>query len=151
MVTTGVSDPVSARFLDWSAVLALKIAFWAAAGALVWTHAAYPLAARALGRLRGRPVRRDDAALPSVSLIVAAYNEEAVIERRIENLRALDYPADRLELVVTSDASSDATEELAERAGIRVIRNPRGGKVAAQDNAVRQTKGDVVAFSDANA
>jgi cellulose synthase/poly-beta-1,6-N-acetylglucosamine synthase-like glycosyltransferase len=132
-------------------VLALKIAFWVAAGALVWTHAGYPLAARALGRLRARPVRRDDAALPSVSLIVAAYNEEAVIERRIENLRALDYPAGRLELVVTSDASSDATEELAERAGARVIRNPRGGKVAAQDNAVRETKGDVVAFSDANA
>jgi cellulose synthase/poly-beta-1,6-N-acetylglucosamine synthase-like glycosyltransferase len=73
-----------------------------------------------------------------------------VIERRIENLRALDYPPDKLELVVTSDASTDQTDELAEAAGARVIRNPRGGKVAAQNSAVRQTVGEIVAFSDAN-
>ena len=83
-------------------------------------------------------------------MIVAAHDEEAVLERRVVNLRELDYPSDRLELVVTSDASTDRTEELAEAAGARVIRNPRGGKVAAQDSAVRQTESDVVAFSDAN-
>jgi cellulose synthase/poly-beta-1,6-N-acetylglucosamine synthase-like glycosyltransferase len=88
---------------------------------------------------------------PTVAVIVAAYNEESVIERRIENLRALDYPADRLEIVVTSDASSDRTDELAEAAGARVVRNPRGGKVAAQDRAVRETSSEIVAFSDANA
>src|SRR5581483_10772011 len=131
-------------------VLALEIVFWAAVGALVWTHAAYPFAARALARVRTRPVRRSDDALPSVTLIVAAYNEESVIERRLANLRALDYPADRLELVVTSDASTDRTEALAEQAGVRVVRNPRGGKVAAQNNAVRQTSGEILAFSDAN-
>ena len=71
-------------------------------------------------------------------MIVAAHNEEAVIERRIENLLALDYPRERLEIVVTSDASTDRTEELAlQTAGAQVIRNPRGGKVAAQDRAVR--------------
>ncbi len=86
-----------------------------------------------------------------MTLIVPAYNEETVIERRLENLRALDYPSDKLELVVTSDASSDRTEELAEAAGARVIRNPRGGKVAAQDRAVRESVGEIVAFSDANA
>ena len=74
-----------------------------------------------------------------------------MIERRIANLRALDYPRDRLEIVVTSDASTDRTEELAEAAGARVIRNPRGGKVAAQDRAVRESASDIVAFSDANA
>jgi len=132
------------------AVLALKIAFWASAGALVWTHLAYPLAARLGARLRTRPVRYDENALPSVALIVTAHNEESVIARRVENLLALDYPADRLELVVTSDASSDATDELAEKAGARVIRNARGGKVAAQNSAVRQTTGEIVAFSDAN-
>ena len=131
-------------------MIALKIAFWITAGALVWTHLAYPLAARLFAKLRTRPVRRDENALPSVALIVTAHNEEAVIERRVENLLALDYPADRLELVVTSDASSDATEELAEKAGARVIRNPRGGKVAAQNSAVRQTTAEIVAFSDAN-
>jgi cellulose synthase/poly-beta-1,6-N-acetylglucosamine synthase-like glycosyltransferase len=86
-------------------------------------------------------------------VIVAAYNEEAVIERRLENLLALDYPADKLELVVTSDASTDRTHELVERFGgrVRLIVNPRGGKVAAQDQAVRETSAEIVAFSDANA
>jgi cellulose synthase/poly-beta-1,6-N-acetylglucosamine synthase-like glycosyltransferase len=74
-----------------------------------------------------------------------------VIERRLANLGELDYPADSLELVVTSDASSDRTEELAAAAGARVVRNPRGGKVAAQDRAVRETESEIVAFSDANA
>ena len=74
-----------------------------------------------------------------------------MIERRIANLLALDYPREQLEIVVTSDASTDATDELAERAGARVIRNPRGGKVAAQDRAVRETQSELLAFSDANA
>jgi cellulose synthase/poly-beta-1,6-N-acetylglucosamine synthase-like glycosyltransferase len=130
-------------------VIAVVVLFWLSLGALVWTHAVYPLAAAALARVRTRPVRGGDA-LPSVTVVVAAYNEESVIERRIENLRALDYPSDRVEIVVSSDASSDATEALAERAGVRVIRNPRGGKVVAQDHAVRETSGDVVAFTDAN-
>jgi glycosyltransferase involved in cell wall biosynthesis len=131
-------------------VAIVKALFWASAGALVWTHAAYPLAARTLARVRPRPVLADDDLLPTVAVIVAAHDEEPVIERRVANLRGLDYPVDRLELVVTSDASTDRTEELAEAGGARVIRNPRGGKVAAQDNAVRQTKSDIVAFSDAN-
>jgi cellulose synthase/poly-beta-1,6-N-acetylglucosamine synthase-like glycosyltransferase len=101
--------------------------------------------------LRPRPVRANEFALPAVTVVVAAHNEEAVIERRLENLRALDYPTDRVELVVTSDASADRTEELAARAGAHVIRNSRGGKVAAQDNAVRNTTGEIVAFTDANA
>jgi cellulose synthase/poly-beta-1,6-N-acetylglucosamine synthase-like glycosyltransferase len=130
-------------------MLVVSVLFWVSLGLLVWTHAAYPLFAYLLALIRSRPVRKGDA-LPSVTVIVAAYNEESVIERRIENLRALDYPSDRLEMVVTSDASTDATEELAARAGARVVGNPRGGKVAAQNRAVRETTGDVVAFTDAN-
>jgi len=131
-------------------MIAVEIVFWIAAGALVWTHAAYPVAARLLARLRSRPVRKSDDELPRVAVVVAAHNEEAVIERRLENLRALDYPAGRLEVVVTSDASDDRTEELASAHGARVVRNARGGKVAAQNNAVRQIDADVVAFTDAN-
>src|SRR5207248_10567591 len=78
-------------------------------------------------------------------------DEESVIERRIENLKALDYPAEGFEIVVASDASSDRTEELAEGAGVRVVRSPRGGKVSAQNLAVRESSSEVVAFSDANA
>jgi cellulose synthase/poly-beta-1,6-N-acetylglucosamine synthase-like glycosyltransferase len=130
-------------------MIVAEVLFWASLGALVWTHTAYPLFASALALVRSRPVRKGDD-LPSVALIVAAHNEQSVIERRVENLGALDYPADRLEIVVTSDASTDATEELAERAGARVVRNPRGGKVAAQNGAVRDTKSEIVAFTDAN-
>jgi cellulose synthase/poly-beta-1,6-N-acetylglucosamine synthase-like glycosyltransferase len=131
-------------------VLAIKAVFWASLGALAWTHVGYPAAAGLLARVRERRVRAADGE-PSVSVIVAAYNEESVIERRVRDLLALDYPRDKLEIVVTSDASTDRTEQLAEAAGARLIRNPRGGKVAAQNRAVRETTGELVAFSDANA
>ncbi|HVS85727.1 MAG TPA: glycosyltransferase family 2 protein [Gaiellaceae bacterium] len=132
-------------------MVAVAVLFWLSLAALAWTHALYPLAAVGLSRLRSRPPARDEERLPSVAVIVAAWNEEAAIGARVENLRALDYPAELLEVVVTSDASSDRTEELAAAAGARVVRNERGGKVAAQDAAVRQTDAEVVAFSDANA
>ena len=136
-------------------MIVVEIVFWVSLGALVWTHAAYPVAAAAAARIRRRPVRAEDAT-PSATVIVAAHNEESVIERRLENLLSLDYPADKLEIVVTSDASSDRTDELVDAVAareprVRLIRCERGGKVAAQDRAVRETAGDVVAFSDANA
>jgi cellulose synthase/poly-beta-1,6-N-acetylglucosamine synthase-like glycosyltransferase len=132
-------------------MIAALVLFWGSLAALAWTHALYPVTVAFAARFRTRRVALDDAYLPSVAVIVTAYNEESAIERRLENLRGLDYPPELLELVVTSDASTDRTEELAEAAGARVIRNPRGGKVAAQDAAVRATEAEVVAFSDANA
>ena len=133
-------------------MLAIKALFWLSTGALAWTHVLYPLVAAALARMRTRRVAAQPIE-PAVTVIVAAYNEEAVIERRLENLLVLDYPADKLELVVTSDASSDRTHELVERFAprVRLIVNQRGGKVAAQNRAVRETSGEIVAFSDANA
>jgi len=132
-------------------VVWIKALFWLLLGALLWTHLLYPLAAALLARVR---TRRVDARPiePSVTVVVAAHNEEAVIARRLENLLALCYPAEMLEIVVTSDASTDRTEEIAAGfPGVRVIRNARGGKVAAQDRAVRETSGEILAFSDANA
>jgi cellulose synthase/poly-beta-1,6-N-acetylglucosamine synthase-like glycosyltransferase len=132
-----------------------KVVFWGSLGALAWTHAGYPAAAALAARLRTRPVRKGGA-LPSVSIVVAAHDEEAVIERRLENLLALDYPADRVEIVVASDASTDRTDELVQAVAerdprVRLLRAPRGGKVAAQNLAVRESTGEIVAFSDANA
>jgi cellulose synthase/poly-beta-1,6-N-acetylglucosamine synthase-like glycosyltransferase len=132
-----------------------KALFWGSLGAIAWTQAGYPVAAAALARLRGRPVRKREAT-PSVTLIVAAHNEEDVIERRLDNLLALDYPTELLEIVVASDASTDSTDELVESVAarepnVRLLRCPRGGKVAAQNLAVRNTGAEVVAFSDANA
>jgi cellulose synthase/poly-beta-1,6-N-acetylglucosamine synthase-like glycosyltransferase len=132
-------------------VIAALVLFWGSLAALAWTHVLYPATVALAARVHTRRVALDDGYLPSVAVIVTAYNEEDSIERRLENLRALDYPPQLLEIVVTSDASTDRTEELAEAAGARVIRNPRGGKVAAQDAAVRTTQAEVVAFSDANA
>jgi cellulose synthase/poly-beta-1,6-N-acetylglucosamine synthase-like glycosyltransferase len=128
-----------------------KVLFWGALGALAWTQVGYPLVAAGLARLRGRPVRKRDFT-PSVSVIVAAHNEEDVIERRLANLLALDYPVEQLEIVVASDASTDRTDELvATEPRVRLLRCERGGKVAAQNQAVRETRGEILAFSDANA
>jgi cellulose synthase/poly-beta-1,6-N-acetylglucosamine synthase-like glycosyltransferase len=132
-------------------VLVLVVLFWASLALLAWTHVLYPAFAAALARVAPRRVRKADIE-PTVAVIVTAYNEEPVIARRIENLLQLDYPREKLQIVVTSDASSDRTEEIAlQYPEVRVISNPRGGKVAAQDSAVRQTDSEIVAFSDANA
>jgi len=131
-----------------------KALFWGCLGALAWTHAGYPAAMGVLARLRPRPVRREDAT-PSVALVVSAHDEEDVIGRRLENLLELDYPPESLEIVVASDGSTDRTDGIVEEAaareaGVRLLRCPREGKVAAQHRAVRETESDVIAFTDAN-
>jgi cellulose synthase/poly-beta-1,6-N-acetylglucosamine synthase-like glycosyltransferase len=137
---------------DNRAVLALEIVFWCCVGLLVYTHAGYPLTLLVLSRLRRtRPLPAAAAELPSVSLIVAAYNEAAVIEHKVHNARALDYPRERFELIVASDGSDDRTAELARAAGADLVLDlPRAGKAAAQDAAVARASGEIVAFSDAN-
>jgi cellulose synthase/poly-beta-1,6-N-acetylglucosamine synthase-like glycosyltransferase len=132
-------------------VIFVRILFWVSFVALAWTHVAYPAFAVLLSRIAPRRVRKAEIE-PTVAVIIAAYNEESVIARRIENLLALDYPKDKLQIVVSSDGSSDRTVEIAAQySGVTVIRNERGGKVAAQDRAVRETASEVVAFTDANA
>jgi cellulose synthase/poly-beta-1,6-N-acetylglucosamine synthase-like glycosyltransferase len=128
--------------------------FWVAAGALGWTHIGYPLFAAVLARIRPRAVRKAKVE-PSVSVVIAAHDEEAVIVQRLENLLALDYPSEHLEIVVASDGSTDRTDELVQGVSerdprVRLLRCPRGGKVAAQNRAVRETTGEMIAFSDAN-
>jgi glycosyltransferase involved in cell wall biosynthesis len=128
----------------------LELVFWIAVGLLVYTHVGYPLLLTLLARReRPHPEPQDS---PSVSLIVAAHDEEDVIERRVRNAFELDYPRDRFELIVSSDGSTDATVERAKAAGADLVLDlPRGGKIRAQDAAVEQARGDIVAFSDANA
>jgi cellulose synthase/poly-beta-1,6-N-acetylglucosamine synthase-like glycosyltransferase len=86
-----------------------------------------------------------------VSLIIPAYDEQAVIAAKVENALALEYPRDRLQLIVASDGSSDATAERARRAGADlVLELPPGGKVAALNAGVERATGELLAFSDAN-
>ncbi len=135
-------------------MLAVEVLFWSSLALLAWTHAGYPVCAWALARLRPNAVHAADIT-PTVSVIIAAHNEGDVIERRIVNLLELDYPPDRIEIVVASDASTDTTDAIAarfaaEHDGVTALVCPRGGKVAAQDAAVRETSSELIAFSDAN-
>ncbi len=132
--------------------MALEIIFWTAIGLIVYAHAAYPLLLWALSGLFGEEEPSTDLTEPPrVALIVAAYDEQEVIERKVANALELAYPRDRLEIVVASDGSRDRTVELARAAGAdRVLDLPRGGKVEALNRAVRQTDAPMVAFSDAN-
>jgi cellulose synthase/poly-beta-1,6-N-acetylglucosamine synthase-like glycosyltransferase len=137
------------------AVRAAKFAFWASAGLLVYTHVGYAGALVALARRRPeRPDSGDSPAPPdppTVSVIVAAYAEQEVIADRVANLRSLDYPSDRVQVIVACDGSPDDTAARARAAGADlVLELPRGGKVRAQDAAVERSEAEIVAFSDAN-
>ncbi len=148
-------------------MIAVAVVFWLAAGSIVYTHLGYPLVLLVLTRLRHMPGRADAGArsdpsltlsdragaehLPVVSLIVAAYDEQEVIAAKVANALALDYPRARLELIVASDGSADATAERARAAGADLVLDlPRGGKVAAQNAAAERASGEILAFSDAN-
>ena len=134
-----------------------RLVFWGAAAKLAWTQVGYGLFLAALRRARGNPpvAPAGDPGTPAVSLIVAAYREEAVIAAKVADALALDWPRDRLEIVVAvdggADPGADATAERARAAGADVVLElPRGGKVRAQDAAVAASSGDLLAFSDAN-
>ena len=99
--------------------------FWLSAGLVFYTYAGYPLVVWLLSRWLGRRVEvpvGNDADLPSVSLLIAAYNEEAVIEERVRNALAMDYPPAKLEIVVGSDGSTDGTAR--DRPALRRPRGP---------------------------
>ena len=133
----------------------VAIVFWVSAALLVYTQVGYALLLALLVRLLGREqaaARSWAGQLPGVSAIVAAYNEQEVIAQRITNLRSLDYPPDRLQVIVASDGSSDHTVSRARAAGADVVLElPRGGKIRAQDAAVEEAGGELLVFSDANA
>jgi len=145
---------------------ALEIVFWLSSALIVWTQLGYALALSALARLTRtvdgeRTGRRgggagaavpDDEELPPLSLIVAAHDEEGVIAAKVANALALDYPRERLQLIVACDGCEDDTAERARAAGAELVLDlPRGGKIRAQDAAVERARGEIVAFSDANA
>jgi cellulose synthase/poly-beta-1,6-N-acetylglucosamine synthase-like glycosyltransferase len=127
-------------------------AFWIAFGLLFYVYVGYPAVAALRARLTTRPDRRA-AIEPAVSIVVVAYNEAELIERRIENLLALDYPSDRLEIVVGSDGSTDSTVERArryEQFGVKVRAfGTRRGKPAVLNALAPTVNGEIVLFADA--
>jgi cellulose synthase/poly-beta-1,6-N-acetylglucosamine synthase-like glycosyltransferase len=132
------------------------IGFWCSAAAVVYAYLGYPILIYGLSRLFGKAAvvpSTIGAELPRVALLIAAYNEAVVIEQRIQNALQLDYPSDRLEIVVASDGSDDATPEICRKyAGrVRLLNFPaRRGKAATLNAAVAQLDADIIAFSDAN-
>lgn len=128
--------------------------FWISLGLLAWVYAGYPALLWLLKALGIRRPLRADRIEPRVTLIVSAYNERQVIAAKLENCRRLDYPADRFEVIVVSDASDDGTDDIVQAAGppARLLRmETRGGKTVGLNAALRAARGDIVVFSDANA
>lgn len=129
-----------------------RAAFWGAAALVGWTYVGFPLTVLARARLWPRPHLRR-AIGPSVSVVLAARNEERAIGDRIENLLGVDYPADLLEIVVASDGSTDATPSIVERyadRGVRLLDLPWVGKATALTRAVEASSGEIIVFTDAN-
>ncbi|MBI4161311.1 MAG: glycosyltransferase family 2 protein [Acidobacteria bacterium] len=134
--------------------LNIRIVFWVSLTLLGYAWAGYPLLLWILGRGRRWPAPEEPARLPAVSLLIPAHNEAEVLPAKLDNCRDLDYPADRLEIVVISDASTDATDRFAEERGganVRLFRLPdRLGKVEGLNRAVPGVRGEILVVSDAN-
>jgi glycosyltransferase involved in cell wall biosynthesis len=124
--------------------------FWASVGLVLYAYFGYPLALAAISIIRRRQLHRAPIT-PRVSFIITAHNEAAAIRRKIENTLDQEYPADRLEIIVASDSSTDGTDSIVASFGgrLRLVRSPqRRGKEAAQQLAVAAASGDILIFSD---
>jgi cellulose synthase/poly-beta-1,6-N-acetylglucosamine synthase-like glycosyltransferase len=135
-----------------SVALMATMVFWTCCALLLYVYLIYPLLVRVLGARFGTPARRG-ADLPSVTILITAYNEEKSIRDKLLNISRLDYPAELLNTMVVSDASSDATEEIARRfdpAHVTVLRiEGRQGKTACQNAGAAVARGDILVFTDA--
>jgi cellulose synthase/poly-beta-1,6-N-acetylglucosamine synthase-like glycosyltransferase len=136
--------------------IAIQFVFWICVAAVAYTYAIYPALIFFFSRVFGRPPEPpqiDECNLPTVALLIAAHNEEAVIEERIANALELDYPADRFQIVIASDHSDDRTVEIARRYGdrVRVFDFPvRQGKAATLNSAIQLIDSEIIVLSDAN-
>lgn len=130
------------------------VTFWTGLGLLAWIYAGYPAFLAGLRALRVRRPVHVAPVEPRVTVVISAYNERQVIGAKLENCRALDYPPDRLEVIVVSDASDDGTDEIVAASGppVRLLRmESRGGKTVGLNAALRVATGEIIVFSDANA
>ena len=124
---------------------------------LVYVYAGYPLLCALLAAVRRRHVHAA-AVMPPVTVLISAYNEADCIEETLRNKLALDYPAERLDVIVVSDESDDGTDDIVRRLAdeigggrVRLFRQePRAGKTSALNRAVTEARGEILVFSDAN-
>ena len=129
--------------------------FWISIAVPLYAYLGYPLVLLVLGLLFRRPVKKAPIE-PSISLLIPAYNEGDVIDRKIQNSLALNYPPERLEIVVASDGSKDDTARIAQRLAdgkrVRVLAFPQNrGKIPTLNASVPELQGEIIVFSDAAA
>jgi cellulose synthase/poly-beta-1,6-N-acetylglucosamine synthase-like glycosyltransferase len=129
-----------------------QLIFWLAVLAVLYVYAGYPILLGLIASVRQRRQSPPDY-LPSISILIAACNEEAGIEKKLQQTLALDYPADKIEVLVLSDGSQDRTNEIVRGfpdSRVRLVRiAERRGKTNAQNEGVKQASGEVLVFSDA--
>ncbi len=146
LVVTASGLALDEEYLGAAAILLMLL--------LVHTFVGYQLLLLPLSRLSGREPARDESYTPTVTLLVVAYNEAKVIERKIQNSLELQYPGDRLRILVASDGSQDGTDEIVSRyldQGVELISFPvNRGKISALNDAMRQVDTEIVVLSDAN-
>lgn len=129
-----------------------QIVFWTTLAALFYVYLGYPLVVYLMSRINSKEVNRAEFE-PTVSVIITAYNEELAIRAKLENTLQIDYPAEKLEIIVASDCSNDETDKIVREfsgSGVKLYRQAeRGGKTSAQNMAVEKATGEIILFSDA--
>lgn len=129
----------------------MKILCWFSVAFIFYAYLGYPLFLWALSQFRNRPIKKGNIT-PSVSFIIAAYNEEKRIHEKMDNTLKQNYPKERLEIIVASDCSTDKTDEMVKSyaiQGVKFVRvSPRGGKESAQKHALDIASGEISIFSD---
>jgi cellulose synthase/poly-beta-1,6-N-acetylglucosamine synthase-like glycosyltransferase len=129
-----------------------ELIFWLTIGIIFYTYIGYPLLTLFLSVFIHHPVKKQSIE-PHVTFLIAAYNEEKNIRQKLENTLDLDYPKEKLEIIVASDGSTDSTDEIVKGFSDRgvILHRVEGrlGKTAAQNSAVKNSSGEIVVFSDA--
>lgn len=127
--------------------------FWVSLVFIFYTYFGYPIIIGLLASMKPKP-EWSDGHTPSVTVLIAAYNEEKVIQKKIENTLAINYPREKIQIIIAADGSSDQTVEMVNKfsaQGVLLSFTPeRGGKMAAITHAMQAAAGDIVVFSDAN-
>ncbi|MDD5718712.1 MAG: glycosyltransferase family 2 protein, partial [Candidatus Krumholzibacteria bacterium] len=133
----------------------MTVLFWLSLALLVYIYLGYPLCVWLLARLRPRPPWPPAGGTqPSVSVLIAAFNEARHIESTVRNKLSQDYPPEKLEVIVVSDQSTDGTDEIVrsiDDARVRLVRQePRAGKTSGLNRIAPLARGEILVFSDAN-
>jgi len=132
--------------------LAVQIIFWLCLATLAYVYAGYPILVILMGKFFSKKIVRGTIE-PTVTVLITAFNEEAAIAAKIDNTLKIEYPSDKLEILVASDGSTDRTDEIVRSFADRDVRlfrqEGRVGKTITQNNAVELSAGEIVLFSDA--